>query len=358
MCWRGLHDLSDPANVYASPDGQCRSGPLAAPRRAAGPPRRAVAPCGPVGSTSCMDTSGCDLRALRQDYLRPYRGQTLAIYDYYLDRFVGWCAAERVDPLLAARRDVERYIEHLLVDRRMAPASVCTALTPVRGLYRYAHQECVIDRDPAQYARRPRLTSMPRDTVGLDRAQMQAFLRAGQESGGRYHAAAYLLACMALRAAEACSIRVEDYQRVSRGHRVLEFHGKGGVPARMPVPVPVLRALDAAADGRATGNVLLRLDGAPLTRQGLGTIVNTIGRRAGITGFVVRPHLLRHSSITNALESGASIRKVQDLARHAEPRTTMRYDRNRTNLDDHAVHSLVAFVAPGDPEEGGGPNPT
>jgi integrase/recombinase XerD len=312
-----------------------------------------------------MDTSEGDLRALRQDYLRPYRGHTLGIYEFYLDRYFAWCGAAQVDPLLAARRDVERYIEHLLVDRGMAPASVCTALTPVRGLYRFAHQECLIDRDPAQYARRPRITSMPRDTVGLDRAQMQAFLRAGQESGGRYHAAAYLLACMALRAAEACSIRVEDYQRTSRGHRVLEFHGKGGSPARMPVPVPVLRALDDAAAGRTSGNLLLRLDGGPLTRQGLGTVVNTLGRRAGIAGLVVRPHLLRHSCITNALESGASVRKVQDLARHAEPRTTMRYDRNRTNLDDHAVHSLVAFLAPAeadprrpeDQDRGRGPVP-
>lgn len=28
----------------------------------------------------------------------------------------------------------------------------------------------------------------------------------------------------------------------------------------------------------------------------------------------------------------------------------MRYDRNRNNLDDHAVHSLVAFIAPSEDE--------
>lgn len=302
-----------------------------------------------LGETKCtheMTTSDADLRQLRTDYLRPYRSHTLKIYEFYLDRYFAWCADHSIAPLAATRRHVEQYIQHLLVERRMAPASVCTALTPVRGLYRYAHQECVVARDPAQYARRPRITSMPKDTVGLDRSQMQAFLAAGQIRGGRYHAAAFLLACMALRAAEACSLRVEDFQRVSRGHRVLEFHGKGGVPARMPIPVPVLRAMEAAAGDRTSGNLLLRQDGEPLTRQGLGTLVNTLGRRAGITGLTVRPHLLRHSCITNALESGASIRKVQDLARHAEPRTTMRYDRNRTNLDDHAVHTLVAFIAP------------
>lgn len=299
------------------------------------------------GSTTGMTLSNsANLISLREDYLRPYSGGTLTTYNYYLDRYLGRCLADGLDPLAASRSDIERYIHHLLHDRNMVAASVCTALTPVRGMYRFAHQEALLLRDPAQYARRPRITSMPVDTVGLDRAQMQSFLQAGERSGGRYHAAAFLLACMALRASEACSLQIENYQRTSRGHRVLEFHGKSGVPARMPIPVPVLRALDAAADGRGSGNLLLRQDGKALSRQGLGTIVNTLGRRAGIKGIVVRPHLLRHSCITNALESGASIRKVQDLARHAEPRTTMRYDRNRTNLDDHAVHSLVAFIAP------------
>jgi len=69
-----------------------------------------------------------------------------------------------------------------------------------------------------------------------------------------------------------------------------------------------------------------------------------MGVEAGITQ-IVHPHLLRASCITNALDSGASLAKVQDLARHADPQTTMGYDRDRTNLDDHAVHSLVSYLA-------------
>jgi hypothetical protein len=42
-----------------------------------------------------------------------------------------------------------------------------------------------------------------------------------------------------------------------------------------------------------------------------------------------------------------------DLARHSEPRTTRRYDRNRTQLDDHAVHTLVSFVAPAPGDDAG-----
>jgi hypothetical protein len=35
------------------------------------------------------------------------------------------------------------------------------------------------------------------------------------------------------------------------------------------------------------------------------------------------------------LDAGVDLRDVQIAARHADPRTTMRYDRARTNLDRH-----------------------
>ena len=51
---------------------------------------------------------------------------------YYLDRYQNWCAAERLDALDVARSDVERYVAHL-VDSGRRPATVATALKPVRG---------------------------------------------------------------------------------------------------------------------------------------------------------------------------------------------------------------------------------
>ena len=89
--------------------------------------------------------------------------------------------------------------------------------------------------------------------------------------GGRYDAAAFLLGRMALRASEASSLEVGDHQQTVRGHRVFEFIGKAGLPAQMPPPVPVLRALDAAVGDRTDDSILLRIDGLPLGRSGLNT---------------------------------------------------------------------------------------
>ena len=45
--------------------------------------------------------------------------------------------------------------------------------------------------------------------------------------------------------------------------------------------------------------------------------------------------MLRHTYVTTMLDAGADLRDVQIAARHADPRTTMRYDRARNNLDRH-----------------------
>jgi hypothetical protein len=45
--------------------------------------------------------------------------------------------------------------------------------------------------------------------------------------------------------------------------------------------------------------------------------------------------------------AGVSLRGVQIAARHADPRTIIRYDRARKNLDRHPNYILAAFMASG-----------
>jgi integrase/recombinase XerD len=45
--------------------------------------------------------------------------------------------------------------------------------------------------------------------------------------------------------------------------------------------------------------------------------------------------------------NGPSLRDVQIAAHHADPRTTMRYDRARKNLDRHPNYLLAAYMASG-----------
>jgi hypothetical protein len=51
--------------------------------------------------------------------------------------------------------------------------------------------------------------------------------------------------------------------------------------------------------------------------------------------------------VTTMLDAGVDPRDVQIAARPADPRTTMRYDRARNNLDRHPNYILAAYMASG-----------
>lgn len=56
----------------------------------------------------------------------------------------------------------------------------------------------------------------------------------------------------------------------------------------------------------------------------------------------MHPHMLRHTFVTTMLDADVSLRDVQIAARHADQRTTMRYDRTRKSRDRHPNHILAA----------------
>ena len=54
----------------------------------------------------------------------------------------------------------------------------------------------------------------------------------------------------------------------------------------------------------------------------------------------VSPHDLRRTAITRALDQGLSYRQVQMMTGHKDPKTVMRYDHGRENLELNAVNFL------------------
>ena len=69
---------------------------------------------------------------------------------------------------------------------------------------------------------------------------------------------------------------------------------------------------------------------------------------AGVRFPRMQPHSLGHTFVTTMLEAWVDLRDVQMLtARLADPRTTMRYDRARKNLDRHPNYILAVYMASG-----------
>ncbi|WP_143875859.1 tyrosine-type recombinase/integrase [Nocardia fluminea] len=74
---------------------------------------------------------------------------------------------------------------------------------------------------------------------------------------------------------------------------------------------------------------------------------NKITAVSGFYRTCKRTRMLRHTFVTTMLDPDVHLRDVQIAARHADPRTTMRYNRARTNLDRHANYILAAYIASG-----------
>jgi hypothetical protein len=137
------------------------------------------------------------------------------------------------------------------------------------------------------------------------------------------------LGLLGLRIFEAIGADIADVSE-EHGHRVLRVVGKGGKVAQVPLPPAVGRAIDRAVDGRLAGPIL-----------------RTHAEVAGVKLPGMHPHMLRHTFVTTTLDADVDLRDVQIAARHADPHTTMRYDRARTNLDKHPNYVLGAFMASG-----------
>jgi site-specific recombinase XerC len=155
-----------------------------------------------------------------------------------------------------------------------------------------------------------------------------------------------VLGLLGLRIGEATGANVEVLEEV-HGHRVLHVWGKGDKVALTPLPPAVGRAIDRAVDGRTGGPILRGRTGNRMDRHCATRRLRALARTAGVATARMHPHMLRHTFVTTMLDARVDLRDVQIAARHADPRTTMRYDRARKNLDRHANYILAAYMASG-----------
>ncbi|MBU3067335.1 tyrosine-type recombinase/integrase [Nocardia sp. NEAU-G5] len=107
------------------------------------------------------------------------------------------------------------------------------------------------------------------------------------------------------------------------------------------------RAIDRATGDRDHGPILLNTRGRRMDRHCATRRLRHLARDSAMRLPRMHPHMLRHTFVTTMLDAGVDLRDVQIAARHADPRTTMRYDRARTNLDRHPNYILAAYMASG-----------
>jgi site-specific recombinase XerD len=147
-----------------------------------------------------------------------------------------------------------------------------------------------------------------------------------------------LLLNSGLRAAELCSLRVQDTPVILGIPAIEVHHGKGGKDRTVPISnrlAEVLRDYIENLRPRTLPSIGVRVDDPgkpvfysrsqrPFTPCGVYRLVRRAGELAGIPKRI-RPHILRHTFATHALSAGAITVDVQRMLGHSTLTTTQIY---------------------------------
>lgn len=232
-------------------------------------------------------------------------GRTVGEYKADLRLFLEWtgtCPADELDDAASAWLTSNR--------RRWSASTVRRRKASVRAFAKWAKIPGVLDDYKAPAPARGVAHPIPEGYNGV-----HEMLKHAETDEQRFFVS--VCAFMALRSAEALSIRARDFDLVRRRAHV---EGKGAKGRVLPIPshcvAPVEAMVAKATDPDAP---LLDVDYSTVRRW-----VRKLGEAAGLS-VAVKPHDLRHTGGTHVWRKTQDLRTVQEMLGHADPRTTTIY---------------------------------
>lgn len=214
--------------------------------------------------------------------------------------------------------------------------SAARTVVAVRGLHKFWALEGLTTTDPASDVHPPMPGKRLPKAISVDEVtRILEAAGADTATGLRDRALLEFLYSTGARISEAVGLDVDDIslQEAESGPAVVRLFGKGSKERLVPLGSYGARALDAylvrgrpllAAKGTGTPGLFLNARGGRISRQSAWTILKAAADKANITKDV-SPHTLRHSFATHLLEGGADVRVVQELLGHASVTTTQVY---------------------------------
>lgn len=268
--------------------------------------------------------------------------------------FVGHAAPQGVTPA-----DVIAYRDHLKIQKRRKANTIATKLAIVRSFFEYLKAGGIVHLNPAstRLVTPPELPTNPQGRA-LTAKEVRHLLSGPDRSkseGARDYALLLVMLRLSLRLAEVSKLQASSI-KWSHGRWILKCQIKGGKEETWPLPKDVKQSIDEYLKLDASRRRTLHSDGdeaylfqplinyrtlvfdKPLSPRMIQKIVAHWGQFTGIGR--VTPHDLRRSVVTKLLNDGRTYREVQMVTKHKDPKTIMRYDHARENLDNSPVNTL------------------
>ncbi len=307
-------------------------------------------------SAICSPAWRSKYEALLQSFLASMTPRTQAAYRQDLTDFARFIIA--ADVVHAARlllscgsgsaNSLALEYRTRLVERGLSPATINRRLSALRSLVRLANTLGLVSWSLSVKGVR---TQALRDTRGPQLEGFRQLLKAAasqpRTKAVRDTAILRLLHDLALRRGEVVGLNFESLDLT--GDRLF-IVGKGRTePAPLSLPPQTKSTLLdwLAVRGTDPGPLFNSLDRARkgsggLSGSGIHAIVKRLGSKAGVN---TRPHALRHSAITTALDqTNGDVRAVQRFSRHKDIRVLTVYDDQRQDLGGKVAAMLAEMV--------------
>jgi integrase/recombinase XerD len=253
---------------------------------------------------------------------------------------------------------VLRYRDKLIRDKRK-PATIAAKLSVVRSFFAYLQAAGVVNLNPASTKLVPP-PALPTHHAGraLTPKEVRHLLASPDKAkpeGARDYALMLIMLRLSLRLSEVCNLRRTSITS-GQGRWILKCKVKGGREEVWPLPQDVKEAIDDYLRLDRQRRRTLHSDGldAPLFQphSNYRTLVfekalsprhvqRLVARWGQFSGIgKITPHDLRRTVVTELLNRGHSYREVQMVTKHKDPKTVMRYDHARENLDNNPINTF------------------
>jgi len=276
------------------------------------------------GSAAAIDAYLDHLRVERR--LAPLTIESYSRDLAALSRFAEAAGAE-VEGL--SRQDLEAYVRGLMASG-LSPRSTARAVACVRGLYRFLVLDRRLESSPADDLRAPRAwPALPRCLSVDEVDRLIATPDVATSRGLRDRAMVELLYATGLRVSELVGLLAADLN-LEAGY--LTCTGKGDKQRLVPIGDQAIAwvrrylrdARPALLHARTSARLFVNARGGSLSRVGFWKLLRAHGLKAGLPRGL-SPHVLRHSFATHLLDRGADLRAIQMMLGHADLSTTQIY---------------------------------
>ena len=247
-------------------------------------------------------------------------------------------ASAQVDLRQVQTQHVRRWAAQLR-ERPLAPRSIAIHLSAWRGLYRWWGRQGEVRINPVEGVRAPKAGKPLPKALSVEQAVSLAAFEPAQGNPAlraRDHCMVELLYGSGLRVAELVGLDLRAGAGaagwIDAADASAMVLGKGSKRRTVPVGAPALAALRAwlalrgqvaAADEPA---LFVSTRGTRLTGSQVRSRLKGLALQAGLPTHV-HPHMLRHSFASHLLQSSGDLRAVQELLGHANISTTQVYTR-------------------------------